>query len=125
VTGIPVQAQVRRRNGQGPSERRAQGERCWRMCNRGLTVYEITTVEGISEKTVYRRIDEALNARLVPTVDEYRKQQNDYLDDLEARHEQAITACEALMSQLRSESKVDPRSDRSSCAGTRREIAYC
>jgi hypothetical protein len=44
------------------------------MRNRGMTVYQITTVEGINEKTVYRRIDEALNARLVPTVDRYRTQ---------------------------------------------------
>ena len=49
----------------------------------GMTVYEITKVEVISEKTVYRRIDEALNARSVPTVDRHRKQQNDSLDDLE------------------------------------------
>ena len=85
-----------RHSGRGPQDRRQMGEQILEARNRGRTMYEITRQLGISEKTGYRYLDQALDARITPKVDEYRKQQNDALDQTERMNEEQIELAEHL-----------------------------
>jgi hypothetical protein len=70
------------RDGKTAKERLAEGEAILSARNAGTPVSEMCARFGLSPATVYRRIDEAIAARIAPTVDLYREQQNAALDDL-------------------------------------------
>ena len=77
--------------------RLAEAEQILRERNRGATPGELMEKYGISKATLYRRLDEAIAARIAPTVDAYREQQNALLDDMLARWEQQMTAADELI----------------------------
>lgn len=85
-----------RHSGRGPHDRRAMGEQILEARNRGRTMYEITRQLGISEATGYRYLDQALDARILPKVDEFRKQQNDSIDQTERMNEEQIELAEHI-----------------------------
>lgn len=77
----------------------SEGEAILRDRNRGVPASEMMSKYGISRATLYRRIDEAIAARIVPTVDAYREQQNAALDDLVRRWEQQLDTAEEFVRQ--------------------------
>lgn len=78
-------------------ERLAQAEAILTEYLFGTPVASLVETFGVSRATVYRRIDEALAARIVPTVDAYRQQQNALLDELTAKWRQQIDAAEVML----------------------------
>lgn len=86
----------RRYNGRGPTDRRHLGEQVLARRNKGETMYVIAADLGISEDSASRYMQLALDSRLVPTVDEYRRQQNDALDQIEQQNEEQMQLAEHL-----------------------------
>lgn len=78
--GVLVGATPKRHSGKGPDDRRALGEMILDRRNRGDRMYDIVRDLGIKERAGYRYMKLALDARIVPTVDEFRRQANDRLD---------------------------------------------
>lgn len=91
---IGVTAQ--RNGGRGPYERRAMGEDILARRNQGQTIYTISQSLGVSEQTVYRCMRLALAARIAPTVDEFRRQQNDRLDQTQREIEENTRAANEM-----------------------------
>lgn len=83
---------------QTEAEKRAQGERILDARNRGDQMHTIAAREGIAERTAYRRMDDAVNARVFPTVDEYRRQQDIALDLELRRSDETLAAANAMLS---------------------------
>lgn len=82
-------------SGKGVHDRRAEEELVYkRRVIEGATVYTIHKETGLTEGTIYRRLDAAMKARIAPLVDEYRKQQNDLLDGLMEKQTQQLDAYE-------------------------------
>lgn len=102
-TEVELAGSRRRRSGRGPDDRRALGETILAARNKGQKMYAICADLGISEPTGYEWMKLALNARIAPTVDEYRRQQNDALDERAAMLQQQIDACDAMLTD-----PVDP-----------------
>jgi hypothetical protein len=84
-------------DGKGEKERLAEAEAILREFLLGTPVSSLGETFGLSRATIYRRVDEALAARIVPTVDEYRAQQNALLDDLTAKWRQQVDAAEVML----------------------------
>lgn len=80
------------RKGQTHRDRLAEGEAILRDRALGLQVSELCSKYDVSVPTLYRRIDDALKARVAPTVDAYREEQNALLDELMHRWEQQAQA---------------------------------
>jgi predicted transcriptional regulator len=97
MTNEIVNIAQKRNRGGSQAKRRQQAEQMLMLRSRGWTVYAIAHEMGVSEGTVKNRINEALAARVDPKVDEYRKRQNDHLDDMVRRHEQTIAAMEMII----------------------------
>jgi len=74
-----------RRNNYSARERRDIGEKLLTARNRGIKLHEAVVEYGISERTGIRYINETIDSRVVPTVDAYRKQQNDLLDETQQK----------------------------------------
>lgn len=72
------------------------GEAVLARRNGGETIYTISADLGISEESAYRYIRLAIAARIAPTVDEYRKQQNDRLDQTQRTIEENLHAATEL-----------------------------
>lgn len=86
------------RNGtQDVKARLAEAERVLADRNAGMPMSEMMTKHGLSRATIFRRIDEAIAARIVPTVDAYREQQNAALDDLMQRWETQVATADAMV----------------------------
>jgi hypothetical protein len=85
-----------RHSGRAAIDRRAIGEKLLDGRNRGRTMHEMVAEHGISEPSGSRYMRLALDARIAPTVDEYRKQQNDSLDLTERQNEEQIELAEHL-----------------------------
>lgn len=83
----------------GPRDRLLEAETILRDSNRGMTPGQLMEKYGISKATLYRRLNTAVQARLAPTVDEYRERQNAHLDDMLARWEQQVAAADILIEQ--------------------------
>lgn len=96
-TEVALMGARRRRSGRGPDDRRAMGEVILAARNKGQKMYAICADLGISEPTGYTWMKLALDARIAPTVDEYRRQQNDALDERAAMLQQQIDACDAML----------------------------
>lgn len=87
------------RDGKTGKDRLVEGEGILRDRNKGMPISEMCAKYGLSRATVFRRIDEAIAARVVPTVDAYREQQNAVLDDLVRRWEQQVDAADEMVRQ--------------------------
>lgn len=85
-------------DGKGEKERLAEAEAILSEFLLGTPVAILSERFELSRATIYRRVDEALAARIVPTVDEYRQQQNALLDDLTAKWRQQVDAAEVMLS---------------------------
>jgi hypothetical protein len=85
------------RDGKGPQDRLAEGEAILRDRALGMQASEMCAKYGISRATLYRRLDDAVKARIAPTVDAYREQQNALLDDLMSKWAQQCDAGEVLI----------------------------
>ncbi len=86
------------RHGQTEKDKLAQAEQILvDRLHHGLRPSELMEKYGISKAVLYRRLDAAVHARIAPTVDAYREQQNAALDELVARWERQEKAGEAMI----------------------------
>jgi len=85
--------------GRTSRDRLREGEMILRDKNAGATTTQLMDRYGISQATVFRRLKEALDARLAITVDEYREAQDEVLDNLMARHETSLLQLDSLITQ--------------------------
>lgn len=86
-----------RHSGKSGGDRLAEGEAMLRDRALGMQPSEMCAKYGVSKATLYRRLDEAVKARLAPTVDAYREEQNRLLDDLMHRWQQQAEAADAMI----------------------------
>ncbi len=77
---MPIGSTNRRHSGRGHADRLALGEKVLAKRNEGWTMPMICTELGISASTAERVLKLVLAVRVPPTVDEFRRQQNDRLD---------------------------------------------
>lgn len=85
------------RSGKHGWERRELGEEIITRRNRGQTMYDIAADLGIGERTAYRYMDDALDARIVPKVDQFRKVENERLDYTDRQNEEQIHTADAII----------------------------
>lgn len=74
----------RKHSGRGPTDRLAQAEETLRLYKGGMSQPAIAKQLGISGPTVCRRLKLALEQRIAENADEYRKIEQERLDDLHA-----------------------------------------
>lgn len=86
-------------SGRTVNDRRQMGEEVLRRRNRGEKLLSISKALGIGEATAKRYLDLALEARIAPLADDYRKQQNDRLDETQLRNDEQIELAERLAQQ--------------------------
>lgn len=86
----------RRQKGRGNADRRALGEQILAGRNKGQTMHAISRELGISEPSAYRYMNMALEARIAPTVDAFRAQQNDRLDETQRVIDENMRAADIL-----------------------------
>ena len=86
-----------RRGWKSKRDRLAEGEQMLRDRALGMLASDLCSKYDVSKATLYRRLDEAVKARLAPTVDAYREQQNALLDDLMQRWEQQANAADVMI----------------------------
>lgn len=91
----------KRHSGKGSEDRLREGELILRDRNAGVPVSEMMAKYGLSQATIYRRIDEAIAARIVPEIDAYRAQMNAQLDDLTREWHRQLDAGVALIDEGR------------------------
>lgn len=96
----------RRQKGRGTADRRSIGEQILSGRNKGQTMHELARQFGISEPSAYRYMALALDARIAPTVDAFRAQQNDRLDATQRVIDENMTAADALGRRAIEESSV-------------------
>lgn len=94
--GVVATSWVGKHGGRSNIDRRAIGEKILDGRNRGRTMHEMVAEHGISEPSGYRYMKLALDARIAPTVDEFRRQQNDSLDLTERQNEEQLELAEHL-----------------------------
>jgi len=94
---VVIGSTSKRHSGRGRDDRRSMGEEILRRRTRGERMYEIVADLKISEDTANRYMKIALDARIPPTVDEYRRVQNDTLDQRETMLRQQIDALDAML----------------------------
>lgn len=97
ANGELIGATSKRYDGKGRDDRRSLGEVILAKRNRGEKMYGIAAELNISEPTARAYMKLALDARIPPTVDEYRRQMNDQLDTREAMMIQQIDALDAML----------------------------
>lgn len=95
---VPVGGK-RRQGGRGPNERRAIGELILDGRLKGVQMHVLADEFHISEPTAYRWMQLALDARLVATVDEYRKRENELLDSVQRQLQENLDAANYLIRQ--------------------------
>lgn len=89
----------KRHSGKGSEDRLREGEAILRDRNAGMPISEIIAKHGLSQATVYRRIDEALAARIVPEIDLHRELMNAQLDDLTREWHRHLTTGTAMVEE--------------------------
>lgn len=92
-------AAASRYDSKGPTDRTVEGEKMLVDREQGMRVSELCSKYNVSQATLYRRLDDALAARIVPTVDAYRERMNVALDEQMRRWEQQVEGAEAIISQ--------------------------
>lgn len=96
MAGELIGAKMRQR-GRSPDDRRSLGEIVLRERNAGRIMLDIAHDLGISEDTALRYMKLALDARIPPTVDEFRRQENDRLDRTQRTVEENLAIAERLL----------------------------
>lgn len=86
-------------SGKSEKQRLAEGEAILSDHVNGMPMSQILEKYEISSATAYRRIDAAIKARIAPTVDAYREQQNVILDQQVVRVNQHLAAAHTLMAK--------------------------
>lgn len=86
----------RRHSGRGHDQRLALGEKVLSLRNQGQTLRSVCQELGISRATAQRYMDLALDWRIPPTVDLYRRQANDRLDATQREIEEQLEIANAL-----------------------------
>jgi hypothetical protein len=84
-------------DGKGSKERLLEGEELLRLKALGWQASALCEKFNVSRATLYRRLDDAVKARLAPTVDAYREEQNRLLDDLMGKWSAQCDAGEVLV----------------------------
>jgi hypothetical protein len=100
TSGELIGATRKRYNGKGPDDRRSLGEQVLARRNAGEKMYAIAADMGVNEDTARSYMKLALDARIPPTVDEFRRQQNDTLDERENELRTQVRALDAMLTQL-------------------------
>lgn len=86
-------------DGKSPKDRAWFGEKILAARNNGQTMPVIAKDLGLSLPTAYRYMDLALALRIPPTVDAYRTQQNDRLDQTQREIQHQIDAANYLVGE--------------------------
>jgi cell division protein FtsB len=97
ASGELIGATSKRHSGRGRDDRRSMGEQILARRNAGEKMYLIAAELRIGEETARSYMKLALDARIPPTVDEYRRQQNDALDERETMLRTQIDALDAML----------------------------
>lgn len=84
-------------SGKTAPDRLREGEEMLRLKALGMQVSELCARFGVSRATLYRRLDDALKARVAVTVDGYREEQNRLLDLVMERWEQQLAGADAMI----------------------------
>lgn len=113
----------RRHSGRSPSDRRSLGEKVLAARNRGVKMHEVAKELGIGEATADRYMKLALEARIAPTVDEFRRQQNDRLDETMRRAEEQVDAANSIIADELAKRGTDDRPNVSVILAALRERA--
>lgn len=93
--------------GRTPNQRRELGEQILTRLNGGERLWDIAGSLEISEVTARRYRDLALSSRIAPTVDLYREQANDRLDQTQRNIEGQLAIADAIGEEaIRTESVV-------------------
>jgi len=87
----------KRHSGKGRDDRRHLGEIILSKRTAGEPMYLIAAELRISEDTARNYMKLALDARIPPTVDEYRRVQNEQLDQREQALRAQVSACDAIL----------------------------
>lgn len=95
--GVLVGSTSKRHSGRGADDRRSMGEMILAARNAGQKMYGIAAGLNITEETARTYMKLALDARIPPTVDEFRRQQNDALDEREEMLRTQIAACDSIL----------------------------
>lgn len=98
-TSLAIRGGKQRRNGQSPKDRLSLGEKVLAGRNNGQTMPMIARELNISVPSAYRYMDLALAVRIPPTVDDFRAQQNDRLDQTQREITTQIDAANYLVQQ--------------------------
>lgn len=101
---MPLPATTAYQNGKTEKDRLVEGEKLLSRYTNGAKVSELIEEFGLSRATVHRRLTAAINARIAPTVDEYREVQNAMLDEQMAMLDEQLDAVRHLL-QLAVEQK--------------------
>lgn len=92
-----VQAELMKSSGKSEKDRLAEGEAILSDRANGMPVSAMIEKYGLSKATIHRRIDQAIEARLAVTVDQYREQQNAILDEQMQRVQRHMDAAVTMI----------------------------
>jgi len=88
---------AQRWGGKDAKDRLIEGEQILTAYNNGHPVSELAERWGYAPSTIHNRLKVAIEARIAPTVDEYRAIQNALLDDQMMRIEEQVDAAMKLI----------------------------
>lgn len=91
-----VPAHLKKSKGRTDRDRLLVGEQILDGRNKGRKMVEICQDLGIGTKTGYRYLDMVIASRIVPTIDEYRKIENERLDQIEREVSEQMEVSERL-----------------------------
>lgn len=93
---VVIGSTSKRHSGKGRDDRRNLGEMILDRRNRGERMHDICRDMGILERAGYRYMNLALHSRIVPTVDEFRRQANDRLDMTQRTVDENLKTADAI-----------------------------
>lgn len=94
-------------DGKSARDRLVEGEQLLSAYSNGRPVSALIEEFGLSRATIYRRLQLAVDARLAPTVDEYRASQNVVLDEQMERANQHLASAGAMMTLGTEQEDID------------------
>ena len=104
---VPANVMVKH-GGKSDKDRLAEAEAILSDKINGMPVSQMMEKYGISKATVYRRIEDAVDARIAPTVDKYREQMNAAYDEQVVRANQNIAGCMSLIDMITRDPEAKP-----------------
>lgn len=88
---------VEQHSGRSEKDRLVQGEQILSDKANGMRISAIMEKYGLSRPTIHRRINQAIQARLALTVDQYREEQNSILDEQMQRLQRHMDAAVTMI----------------------------